>query len=105
MKRQAVFCFIFLTLFCLSPLISTIPPTNQYIETQRPLQNVTPTKATEDATAFYSSSPTLPEGPTYSEGEFQYEGLGATLATTEYAQGSNLSRHVTALNYSDSAYG
>jgi hypothetical protein len=46
-----------------------------------------------------------PEGPIYSDGQYQYEGMGTTLSTTEYAQGSNLSLQVSDFDYGEDQYG
>ena len=57
------------------------------------------------ATRVQSSPIPLPEGPVYSDGQYQYEGMGTTLSTTEYAQGSNLSLQVSDFYYGEDEYG
>ncbi|MFX1475382.1 MAG: hypothetical protein ACFFCO_07905, partial [Promethearchaeota archaeon] len=54
------------------------------------------------------SAPLPPAGPSLVDGEYQYDGLGAELTTTEYAVGTNQSLEVPASNpmdYGDDRYG
>ncbi|MDO8124540.1 MAG: hypothetical protein Q6364_09200, partial [Candidatus Hermodarchaeota archaeon] len=69
--------------------------------------NEIPPLAVDSNPTIGGQSPPIqpPEGPIYSDGQYQYEGMGTTLSTTEYAEGSNLSLQVSDFNYDEDEYG
>ncbi|MFX1319769.1 MAG: hypothetical protein ACFE9O_11620 [Promethearchaeota archaeon] len=102
MNRRTVICLTFLTLFLIFSLSMAIPGS----ETIGTLEFK---DLSEEVGTNYTPSPLipppLPEGPIYSEGQFQYAGLGAPLTTKEYAEGSNRSLQISNFNYLDNRYG
>ncbi|MFX1317930.1 MAG: hypothetical protein ACFE9O_02185, partial [Promethearchaeota archaeon] len=102
MNRRILICVTFFALFLFSSNSVAVPISDTFGTSAFG-------KAGEGVEANYVPSPSmpppLPEGPIYSDGEFQYAGLGAPLTTKEYAEGSNRSLQISNFNYLDNRYG
>ncbi|MFX0169491.1 MAG: hypothetical protein ACFE89_09095, partial [Candidatus Hodarchaeota archaeon] len=100
MRHQTLLYLSLLALFVITPFLALTPYegiTNNKI--------ILPNSENNQDPASSSFLPPLPAGPIYSDGQYQYEGLGTTLATQEYAQGTNHSLSVTGLDSGESQYG
>ncbi|MFX1540964.1 MAG: hypothetical protein ACFFBX_09320, partial [Promethearchaeota archaeon] len=99
MRRRNLICFTFLALF-LFPFVIFSGPLGALTESAG--QQTANYTLTSDSP---SSFPPPPEGPIYTDGQYQYEGLGTALTTTEYAEGSNLSLQISDFDYNEDRYG
>lgn len=103
MNRRTLVCLSFLAVFLFSFIftLDSVTAVNPIELDQTPLSG----SDLSPVSAALSSLPPPPAGPTYSDGQYQYEGLGTSLTTTEYAKGSNLSLQVSDFDYGENRYG